>query len=486
MKIRSVLYVMGNLLLLLGSALMIPCLVALVTDLQPGAKVKEAPAFLGTALLSAGVGLGARYIFRDAAGQVRAREGFLIVGLAWVMISTVGMLPYLLVGATSSVTDAFFETMSGFTTTGASVFASFESIPPALMFWRCMTQWLGGMGIVVLSIALFPTLGVGGYRLLKAEAPGGVAYERERPRMTDTAKELWRIYIVLSAVLVLLLMVSGMGPYDAVCHAFTTMSTGGFSNRIDSVAYYSSAFTQWIIIFFMFLAGMNFSLYANALRRDWRALVRNTEWRSYVLVTLLAGLFGIVLLAPSGMGEKTVRDSFFQVISVMTTTGYATADYDAWPHALRLTLFLLMFCGGCMGSTAGGMKVARFVIYIKALAREIHRLLFPHAVRSIRLSKRVIPEPMVYNVFAFGFIFVAAFCLGSMTMALSGYDLETSISASVAALGNIGPGLGEVGPTANWSHLPLMAKWVMSLLMLCGRLEMFSFLVLMSPWLWRR
>jgi trk system potassium uptake protein len=486
MNLRAVFFVLGNLLIILGVSLCAPAVVGLAFSTKMATHPSEAMVFFSTAAISVCIGGLVRYWCRDAAEDVRLREGFAVVGLSWVMASFVGMLPYLLLGATTSVTDAFFETMSGFTTTGASVFSSYAQIPPALMFWRCMTQWLGGMGIVVLSIALLPMLGVGGYRLLKAEAPGGVTYERERPRMSDTAKQLWRIYIVMSALLLTFLMLSGMSFYDAICHAFTTMSTGGFSNREASIAYYQSPLIQWVLIFFMLLAGVNFSLYANILRLNWLALFRNTELRCYLLTIVAASLIGVSLLSSEGLGEKEIRDCLFQILSIITTTGYASVDYDTWPHGLRLMLLALMFCGGCMGSTAGGMKMARMAIYAKAFVREMKRLIFPHSVQSLRLSKRVVSDVMINNIFAFGFIFMGAFFIGAMVMALSGYDIETSLSASVAALGNIGPGLGKVGPTATWAHLPAAAKWVMSFLMLCGRLEMFSFLILLSPWLWRR
>lgn len=483
---RAVLFVLGNLLIILAVCLLAPLAVALRYGSLSNNGSAEAYAFLLTAAVAMAFGILARQTCRSAAGQVRVREGFAIVTFAWLAMCGIGMLPYLLTGATASVTDAFFETMSGFTTTGATIFVQVETLPWGLQFWRCMTQWLGGMGIVVLSVALLPILGVGGYRLLKAETPGGVAYERDRPRITDAAKDLWKLYLLFSAAQVLLLWISGTTLFDGFCHAFTTMSTGGFSPHTESVAYFQSPVTQWIIIVFMALAGMNFSVHAQFLRGRFRQAVQNSEVRLYFAILAGVSLLGLVWVRGSPSLTEKLRDVVFQVVSIGTTTGYATDDYDAWPQLMRFFMLALMLVGGCMGSTGGGMKVARVAVYMKSLLREVHRLIFPHGVRPMRIGQRVIEPPIVANILAFGVAFFAAFCLGSVVMAAYGYDLVTSFSASAAALGNIGPGLGEVGPTANWAHLPVGAKWVMSFLMLLGRLEIYSVLVLFTPWAWKR
>jgi len=361
-----------------------------------------------------------------------------------------------------------------------------EIIPHGLMFWRCMTQWLGGMGIVVLSVALLPILGMGGYRLLKAEAPGGVAFEREKPRITDTAKDLWKLYLIISGAELILLRLSGMSIYDAFCHTFTTMSTGGFSPHSESIAYFTSPFTQWIIIVFMFLAGTNFSIHAQIIRGRILPAVRNPEYRLYAGITFACIAIGLVAVPFSNGIEQHVRGVAFQVVSIGTTTGYVTKDFDLWPQLMRLLMVLLMFIGGCMGSTGGGMKVARLLIYAKSLARELQRLIFPRAVVPLRVGDKVIEQDIVSNILAFGIFFIAAFVFGALVMAAFGYDIVTSVSASAAAIGNIGPGLGKIGPTMNWDHLPILAKWVMSSLMLFGRLELFSVLILFTSWAWRR
>ncbi|MBN2496764.1 MAG: TrkH family potassium uptake protein [Deltaproteobacteria bacterium] len=485
MNWRSVVYTLAHLALILALCLLAPLAVTFIYFDSNPYILWEITAFILPIALCAGFGFWLRRRYRGQPDLGR-REGFAVVTFSWLLLVVVGMLPFLVSGTTTSVTDAFFETMSGFTTTGATIFPQVEVIPRGVQFWRCMTQWLGGMGIVVLSVALLRFLGVGGYRLLKAETPGGVVFEREKPRITEMAKDLWKLYLLISAAEVILLVVSGMSVYDAFCHSFTTMSTGGFSPHTESIAYFTSPATQWIIIVFMFMAGINFSLHAQLFRLRPGAMARNPEFRLYAAITGCVVLIG-VFVVPMGHGvEKHVRDIVFQAVSIGTTTGYATADFDAWPQMMRLLMVLCMFVGGCMGSTGGGMKVARLLIFAKLMAREAHRLIFPHAVRPVRVGDKIIDPKIVSNIMAFGAVFAFLFIVGTLVMAACGYDLVTASTASVAALSNIGPGLAKVGPTANWAHLPITAKWVMSVLMLLGRLELFSVLVLVTPWAWRR
>jgi trk system potassium uptake protein TrkH len=479
--------VLGHVMLILAACLLAPLVVALIYRSGPASERQDIISFAVTIAVALGIGLVLQLRFKGHVSDVSRREGFLIVTGSWLTAVGVGMLPFLLSGATDSVTDAFFETMSGFTTTGATIFSGpeIEKIPHGLGFWRCMTQWLGGMGIVVLGVAILSFLGVGGYRLLKAETPGGVAYERERPRITDAAKELWMLYVGISMAEVIALKLAGASVYDAFCHTFTTMSTGGFSPHGDSVAFFGPA-VQWIIIFFMFIAGMNFSLHAQLLRGQGKALLLNSEFWVYTALIVLGALVGVIVL-PSDSGlEKLVRDALFQVISIGTTTGYATADFDKWPEIMRLILLLLMFTGGCMGSTGGGVKAARLIIYAKTLVRELHLLIYPRVIHPIRMGNKVVEPEVVANILAFGALYSFTFLVGALVMAAFGYDLVTAMSTSAAALGNVGPGLGGVGPMENWSHLPAAAKWVMSALMLLGRLELFSTVVLLTPYSWKR
>jgi trk system potassium uptake protein TrkH len=488
MNFKVVLFLIGNLLMILGGCLIAPLLVAYYFHTQGSTDLNEVFAFGTSASISIILGFILRYMFKHKDIELKHREGFAVVSLSWVAMTLIGMLPYLFTGATGTITNAFFETISGFTTTGASIFPQVEVIPPGLQFWRCMTQWLGGMGIIVLSVALLPALGAGGYRMLKAEAPGGAVYERDKPRITDAAKELWWLYILLSFFAFAFYRLAGMTTYDAICHAFTTLSTGGFSSHSESAAYFSAEI-QWLMIIFMFLAGINFTLHARLIRFKVRSALSNPELQLYTGLILLVAIVSCIEIndyEELETFESVLRASLFQVLSVVTTTGFATENFDLWPPLIRYMLLLLMFFGGCMGSTAGGMKMARILIYVKSLLRELHRPIFPHAVRPLRVGKRVLENTIVTNVMAFGLVFMAAFVAGSLVMAAAGYDIVTATSASVAALGNIGPGLGQVGPNANWAHLPDFAKWTMGFLMLLGRLELFSVLILFTPWLWRR
>jgi len=487
---NTVLFVLGNFLLIMAVCLTAPLCLSLAHDWrfppEAGGHPELIP-FLVPILIAFCAGISLRLLFKRKTGDVGRREGFVVVTFSWLTAVILGMIPFLLSGTCDTVSDAFFETMSGFTTTGATIFPAVEVIPYGLQFWRHMTQWLGGMGIVVLSVALMPLLGVGGFRMLKAETPGGVIFERDRARITDSAKDLWKLYLLISGAEVVLLALSGTSIYDAFCHTFTTMSTGGFSPHSESIAFFTSPITQWVIILFMFTAGISFSLHAQVLRGRIRAAFENAEFRFYLAIIAVCAIVGFTIIPGNGAGlEQRIREVTFQVVSIGTTTGYATVDFDAWPQMMRLVMVMLMFIGGCMGSTGGGMKVARVLVYGKAFTRELHKLLYPHAVKKIRIGNRKLDDGIALNILAFGSLFVAAFIVGSLTMAAFGYDLVTSMSASIAALGNIGPGLGAIGPTRNWAHLPDAAKWVMSFLMLIGRLELYSVLILFTPWVWKR
>ncbi len=482
---RAVLALLGSIWVILAASLLAPLAVALATA-HP--HWDEVVGFVSAGAVAASLGWVTRSLYRGQERNIGRREGFAVVTFGWLSAVGIGMMPFLLTG-TFGLTDAFFEVMSGFTTTGATVLGSpdrpVESLSRGLQFWRCMTQWLGGMGIVVLSVAILTFLGHGGLRLVKAEAPGGVVFEKDRPRISEVAASLWKLYLGISALEVVALLLAGTGLYDALTHTFTTMSTGGFSPHGESVAYFGPA-VQWIIVFFMFVAGMNFGIHAQLLRGRPRILLRDPEFRAYLLLTLALGLLAALLLPAKQPVATRVRDGLFQVVSIGTTTGYATADFDRWPQILRLGLVALMFVGGCMGSTGGGMKVARMLVYAKVLARELHRLVYPSAVRPIRLGHKVLDEKLVSNLLTFGGVYLGVFFLGTAAMAAAGYDLVTSASASAASIGNIGPGLAKVGPMASFGHIPAPVKWVLALEMLAGRLEVFSVLVLLTPWAWKK
>lgn len=413
--------------------------------------------------------------------NIGKKEGYVIVTLTWVFISAFGALPFFFSGYFPSYTDAFFETMSGFTTTGATVLSDIEAVPKGLLFWRSMTHWLGGMGIIVLTLAILPILGVGGMRLFIAEAPETTT-NKLHPRITETAKRLWGIYFILTMVQTLLLMAGGLDLFDALNHAFSTMSTGGFSTKNDSIAGFS-AFNQYIIIVFMILAGLNFSLHYYTLKGQFAKVAKNEEIRLYLLTILGASLVISVLLFFSIYTdyEKAFRDSLFQVVSIITTTGFVSADYLAWGEPIWILIFMVMFTGGCIGSTAGGIKMVRHLILLKNIRYEFRRLIHPNAIIPIKLNGKTLPLEIIYHILAFFMIYLLVMAIGTVVMVFIGLDFESAIGATVASLGNIGPGIGSVGPIENYSHVPLLGKWFLSFLMLVGRLELFTVLMLLSP-----
>ena len=441
-------------------------------------------------LWSAGVTLAAGLIaFRSnkLEQDLRPKDGFAVVTLAWLCFSAFGALPYLFSNSVPSVTDAFFETVSGFTTTGASILLDVEALPHGVLLWRSLTHWIGGMGIIVLSLAILPFLGVGGMQLFKAEIPGPVV-DKLAPRITETAKILSGVYLLISSAQAVLLLGGGMSLFDALCHTFGTTATAGFSTRNASVGAFDSAFLRYVIIFFMILGGTNFSLHYRFLRGDLTAHLRNGEFRLFLaiaaVVTLLIGFDTYQDNYPSL--TETAEKSLFQVVSILTTTGFTTADYEQWSLSSQLLLFVLMFVGGCAGSTCGGMKIMRVHLLLKFVLTEVIRLVHPHAVVPVRLGSAAIPREVLTNVVGYSILFVSIFAAGVLVMAAMGLDITTSMGAVAATLGNIGPGLGMVGPTDGYSQVPLFGKWLLSSLMLIGRLDIFTVVVLLSPQFWKK
>ena len=419
--------------------------------------------------------------------DLRPKEGFAVVTFAWVLFSLFGCLPYIISGSIPSFTDAYFETMSGFSTTGATILTNVETLPHGVLFWRSFTHWIGGMGIIVLSLAILPFLGVGGMQLFKAEVPGPVA-DKLTPRITETAKILWGVYVLISAIEALLLWLGGMTFFDALCHTFGTMATGGFSTKNASIGAYNSAYIDYVVIFFMILAGVNFALHYRLLRGDIRAYVRNREFLFFMsIIGLALVLIGFdTFLTQYKDFPLAFRKTLFQVVAIVTTTGYGTADYEKWAFTSQFVLLVLMFIGGCAGSTGGGMKVMRIHLLIKFVFNEITHLLHPHAVRPVRLGGAAIPREVVSNVVGFFITFILIFIVGVLVMSALGLDMETSFGAVAASMNNIGPGLGDVGPTDNYAHIPVLGKWVLAFLMLVGRLEIFTVIILFSPSYWQK
>jgi len=445
-------------------------------------------ALLGSGLLTLASGLVIVLLTRNPKSkELKKRDGYLIVTLGWLIMSFFGTLPYILSGAIPNLTDAFFETISGYSTTGASVIYDIEGVNKGILFWRSLTQWIGGMGIIVLTIAILPLLGIGGMQLFVAEAPG-ISPDKLQPRIKETAKRLWLIYIGLTVAETLLLWAGEMNFYDAINHALTTMATGGFSTKNASIAYFASPYTHYIIIVFMILAGTNFTITYFALHGEFKKVIHNEEFRYYLSSCLGLGLMialGILFISNSPV-EKALRNGLFQVVSIITTTGYVTADYTAWSPFITVVFFILMFIGGSAGSTAGGVKIVRHVVLFKNSILEFKRQIHPTAVIPVRLNRIAVDRDITFTVLAFIMLYISIFALGSIIVAMMGVDFETALGSVATTLGNIGPGIGSVGPINNFAHMPDQAKWFLSFLMLLGRLELFTVLILFTPYFWRR
>jgi len=446
-------------------------------------------AFMASTLITALAGwLGYRRSSLER--DLTIREGYAVVSMSWIAIGVAGALPYLLSGAIRSPVSALFESVSGFTTTGATVFTQIETLPHGILFWRALTQWIGGMGIIVLGIAVLPFLGVGGMQLFRAEVPGPTP-ERLAPRIAQTAKLLWYVYAGLTAAQTVLYLLGGMSFFDAITHAFTTLSTGGFSVRNASLAAYDSRYIQYVTIIFMYLAGVNFTLHYRALTGKPARYLTDAEWRAYSLVLLTATALILPPILASGqyseLGvERAFRDALFQAVSIGTTTGYVNYDYELWPASTNLILLLLMFIGGMAGSTAGGMKVIRVYAFARQGLTALKRSLHPRAVMITRIGRKPIRDTDLLTILAFILLYLALFFFGALALTLLGNDFVTSIGASAASVGNIGPGLGEVGAIDHYGWMGPVSKLVLVFLMLVGRLEIFTVLLLFHPDLWRR
>ena len=478
-----IVYVIGTLLLLNGS-LMLSCVpFAIYYDDQ-----NHINTFLLCSLITISFGFLLRFLTKEEKNaEIKKRDGYLIVVSGWLCMTFFGTLPYLLTESIPSFTDAFFETMSGFTTTGSTILDEIESLPKSILFWRSMTQWIGGMGIIVLTIAILPLLGIGGMELFVAEAPGPTK-DKIHPRIKETAKRLWIIYFSLTALETVVLMFFGLSFFDAINHSLTTTSTGGFSTKQESIAAFQNPFVEAVIVIFMFLAGTNFTMIYFGLKMKFRKIVNNDEFKWY-----LSAVFILILLlsfyrthTSSSDFIHAFREISFQVVSIITTTGYATADYTLWGSFLTFIFFLFLFSGASAGSTSGGIKIVRIILLIKNGLLEFKRRLHPKAVIPVMLNKQVISSTITYNLLAFIFLYLFVFTLGSIFLSFLGVDMLTSISAVASAVGNVGPGIADVGPSSSFSQLPTSAKWILSLLMLMGRLELFTVCVLFTPYFWKR
>src|SRR6056297_2457179 len=482
MRWRVVFYMVGILVFFLGLIMIFPLLYAwYFNDASFGSLLQSTVVtiFIGAALYTA--------LRTGPLDYISQKEGFAVVTFSWLVLSAFGALPFFISGSIPSYTDAFFETISGFTTTGASVMTDIEAVPRGILLWRSLIQWLGGMGIIVLSVAILPFLGVGGMQLFKAEVPSPVP-DKLKPRVSDTAKTLWKVYALISLVELLLLLVGGMGFFDALCHTFTTMPTGGFSPKNLSIAHYGSLYFDIVIMVFMLLAGVNFSLHFQMLKGKPLAFWRDSECRFYLLVIAVL----IVLVSFNVYGQvyqsigSALRHGAFQVISILTTTGYATADFNQWPAMSKLILLLCMFIGASAGSTGGGMKLMRIMCCFKYCYKELFNLVHPHAVAPVKIGGKTVSDAVIGSILGFLALYMGLFGLCSVLLAGLGVDFTTAFSAVAASIGNIGPGLGLVGPIGNYAGIPDPGKWLLIWCMLLGRLEIYTVIIFLAPVFWKK
>lgn len=483
LNIRILLHILGLLLCFESLFLLISFIISLLYR-----ENDSIPFFIST-VITASAGLLLSLSFRKHEKEMGKREVFLIVSLSWIFFSLFGMLPFLISGYLTTVSDAFFETISGFTTTGATVINNIDNLPHGILFWRSITQWLGGMGIIVLTLAILPMLNSGeGTQLFNAEA-SGVRHDKITPRINQAAKRLWILYLSMTLVSTVILYLGPMNLFDSVCHALTAMATGGYSTKQASIAYWNSAYTEYVITLIMFIAGINFSLLYLALTGKYKKLFHDQQikWYSYtVLFFTFVICAGLLYTKQYHNIEEAFRISVFQVVSLITTTGFATADFITWGPFFCIILFLAMLPGACAGSTSGGIKQIRIIIIIKYLAVEFYKQLHPRAVTPVRINKYALSPDLVTKVLSFILIYILVILGCAIILAFEGVNFEESISIAVTCISNVGPGLGSAGPAGTFSYLSDISKWTLSFTMLIGRLELFTVLILFTPYFWKK
>jgi len=475
-------FILGQFLLALAAAMLLPIAWGVAAG---GGGV---PALVGAALATAGFGGALLLALPRPERELKQREALLMVVLAWACASTFGALPFVLSGYFPSITDAVFETASGFTTTGATILTDVEVLPESIQFWRCFSHWLGGMGIVLLGLAVLPLVGHGGMSLYRAEFSGAKS-EKLKPRIAETALSLYKLYVAFTVAEVVALRVAGMNWFEALCHAFSTLGTGGFSTRNASVGGFHSPAVEWIIIVFMLLAGVSFvQHYRLFAERRPRSFFGDFEVRAYLLVAVAS----VALVTPTLVWfngyapDRAIRGAAFQVSSIVTTTGFGTENFELWYPLAQMLLLGLMFVGGCTGSTAGGIKIARIVLLARVVGREFRRMVERHGVFPVRLGGRVTPEVTIQSLLNLVYLAIVVLAVSCLFLAAQGVDILTSITASVACMFNIGPGFGAVGPAENYAHLPALSKWMLTVCMVAGRLEFYTLIVILTPEFWKK
>ena len=493
-NLKIILYVIGILLAFNGGLMLLAALISFLMKDGVSSEITLC------AFIVMGMGASMVLIFRNHHTNIQKREGYLIVTIGWLLMAVTGMLPFLTTGSIDSVYDAFFETMSGYTATGSTILTDIESLPAGVLFWRSMMHWIGGMGIIVLAIAILPLLGIGGMQLFSAEAPGPNS-DKLHPRITDTAKRLWFIYVAYTIVETLLLYLAGMSLFDAVNHSMSTMASGGFSTKNDSLAHWNHLpWVHYIIIIFMFLAGTNFVLSYFAFTGKIQKIFQDNEFLTFAKFIFVFSIIVFSVLITQvdldsdsfhhpqvfGKIESSLRHSVFQVLAIVTTTGFVTADYTSWNSFLTVFFFGLMFLGGSAGSTSGGIKIVRHLLMIKSGVLEFKRALHPNAIIQPRFNGKVISQEIIGNILGFFILYMLSFIIGSLVFGFMGLDFESAIGVAASSLGNVGPAIGDFGPASNFSQLPQVGKLWSSFLMLMGRLELFTVLILLTPYFWKK
>jgi len=493
LNIKLILYIIGMLLVFNGFSMFIASIVSLIVD--DGVVIQ----LIISGIIPISIGITLMLTNKNNSRQINKRDGYIIVTLGWLTMVISGMLPYYFTNSILGSANLFFETMSGYTTTGSTILDDVEGLPMSIIFWRSMTHWLGGMGIIVLAIALLPLLGIGGMQLFSAEAPG-VSGDKIHPRISDTAKRLWMIYVGLTVFETILLNIAGMSFFDALNNSMSNIASGGFSTKNESIAYWNNIpIIQYIIIFFMFLAGTNFILIYFGLIGKIKKIYKNTEFNWYVsLLTIFVLIATVVLYTSVDLSETTVdhpevygkfessfRHALFQVVAIVTTTGFVTGDFVSWGSFLTMFFFGIMFLGGSSGSTSGGVKVLRHLILIKNGLLEFKRSLHPNAIIPLRHNNTVVEKPIVIHVLAFFILYLILFIIGAGVLSIMGLDFVSAIGSAASSIGNVGPALGDFGPTNSFNSLPDLGKYWCAFLMLVGRLELFTVLILFTPFFWR-
>ncbi len=482
MNFRLILNVIGTALVFMSLFMIFPFIVSFIYDQSDIISLAES--FLITFVSGTTLYLFTR---KHRGEEIKHRDAFVIVTLTWLLISLFGSFPFMLTGTFHSFTDAYFESMAGFTTTGASVLIDIQSTPKGVLFWRSMIQWMGGMGIIVFAIAILPLLGTGGMQLFKAEVPE-INVDKVRPRIIDVAKALWIIYFALTSADVALLAISGMDLFDAICHAFTTMATGGFSTKNNSIAYFKNPSIEYVTSMFMFLAGINYTLYFYVFRGKISRLWKSSEFKFYMIITVLATILITINIWKVSFDSLTdsFRHALFQVVSIMTTTGYATTDFEKWSSFAQIILVTVMFLGGMIGSTGGGIKQVRILLMIKQGYRQMYQLIHPRAVTTLKLDERFLDNEILGSIWGFVFLFLGVCVIAIIGMAVVGADMITATTTVISAICNVGPALGDAGPADNYASMPIAGKWILIFCMLTGRLEVYTVLILLVPSFWKK